>query len=462
MSSRNNKEVCKYALNNIGELIFIDDVPIEYREREVYYSYVDNSPMIAKKGLKNEWHFAHKDSSLRTGESDIHKLGKLAFKQEFEKPGPFWVTINTPHHCSQVGNCKLANKFGTCNRVFPQDFDLKSAFIGCELEKEVLDGAFKADVYLIPKDSSRNPMLIEIYHSNESSDAKKHSGLPIIEITIKQEEDVKLFFSRRLNESDSIVFYGMQPKRSFPTDDIFQRPVTLAKIASDQVLSIQQSTCMDLSATGAWYQEEDLMAIVHLGNSDPRTISKLAYQVAYRNGLHMRDCNLCKYHEGAGRCRISYRIAPTSSKTSNRALECKLFELNRQIVFPEHPHEHKEYNNYLLWMKGKGDKLTSQCLYNGGDFGISLMEEERASIPTERDCPYYVYLSRVIDCYYQGTHDVPLNLLSLYAEEAVRSGRFVALKENSAGDTIIDGISYEKVYAYIPTLVDKLPNLLVI
>lgn len=455
--------ICKFALNDAEELVYINDVPLEYRERGPYFSYIDHSPMIARKGKTNVWHFAHKDSTTRCGETDIHKLGKLAFKQEFDKPGPFWVTISdTPHHCRQAKNCKLANRFSTCNRVFPQDFDLKLSYVECKLEEEVLNGAFRADVCLIPKDSSRKPMLIEIFHSRESSEAKKQSGLPLIEITFKQEEDVKLFSTRKIVESENISFYGLQPRLSFPTDDVYRRPITIAEIDSDQVLSIRQSNCFDLSAAESWFREDNsLMAVVCEGESDYRKMARLAYQVAYRNGLQVRDCKLCKQHNGFG-CSISYRITPARPGTRNRALKCKHFELKENIVFPEHPSKNEEYNNFFLWLKGKGTELTSQCLYHGRDYGILLMEDNRASMPTEQDSAYYAYLSRVIDCYYQVTHDVPLNLLSLYAEEAVMSGRFVALKENTARDFIIDGLSYGKVYAYVPILVSKLPNSLVI
>jgi len=454
--------ICKFALNDANELVYINDVPLEFRERGTYFSYIDHSPMIARKGKKNEWHFAHKDLTPRCGETDIHKLGKLAFKQEFDKPGPFWITINnTPHHCCQAKNCKLANRFHTCNRVFPQDFDLKLSYAECKLEVELLNGAFRADVCLIPKDSSRKPMLIEIFHSSESSEAKKCSGFPMIEIAFKHEEDVKLFSTRKIVESENITFYGMQPKRSFPTDDVFRRRITIAEIDSNQVLSIRESNCYDLSADRNWLREDSsIMALFREGESDYREMARLAYQVAYRSGLKVRDCRLCKQHNGAGGCNIIHRITPASPGTRNRALECKHFELKDKIVFPEHPSINEEYNNFFIWLKGTA--LTSQCLYHGGDYGILLMEEDRASMSTEQDSAYYAYLSRVIDCYYQVTHDVPPDLLSLYAEEAVMSGRFVALKENTARDYIIDGLSYGKVYAYVPILVSKLPNSLVI
>lgn len=50
-----------YAQDESGKIVHINDVPLKYAERGHYYSIDEGDAMIARKGNKVAWHFAHKD-----------------------------------------------------------------------------------------------------------------------------------------------------------------------------------------------------------------------------------------------------------------------------------------------------------------------------------------------------------------------------------------------------------------
>ena len=78
-----------YAQDESGKIVHINDVPLKYAERGHYYSIDEGDAMIARKGKKVAWHFAHKDGRPRALETYLHKLGKSAFKQAFEESETF-------------------------------------------------------------------------------------------------------------------------------------------------------------------------------------------------------------------------------------------------------------------------------------------------------------------------------------------------------------------------------------
>ena len=81
----------RYALDENGNVISIDDVPIEYSRRGRYYFPGTGAEMIARKGKKVAWHFAHKDGNPGALETYLHNTGKYLFKQVFEAAGIYSI-----------------------------------------------------------------------------------------------------------------------------------------------------------------------------------------------------------------------------------------------------------------------------------------------------------------------------------------------------------------------------------
>lgn len=423
---------CKYALNQNGELVHIDTVPLSYRERGVFSSYVDGAPMIAKKGKKNIWHFAHKDNAEREGESDIHKLGKIAFKQEFDKPGPFYITIKTPLHCALKEKCELGDRT-FCNREDNMSFDLKTRYVSCELEKWIIQGdnQFRADVCLIPREQSKKPLLIEIYHTSESTPQKQESGLPMIEITFQTEEDVKLFQNRIFSESSNVRFFGIRPIRSYPTEDVFKAPTLIARINQNGEININKSTCFELSKYRHWIQPNDCLTIVTTENTDMPMADyyRCVVQIAALNGV---------YAKGADADRQTNVL---------HKVHLPVFELK----------------DYYIAKGPNADAFERIRLYASRDGGINLLEQEWASVAYSPEQKGYArYLESVVQCYYQGTYDVSVELLSMTAEQAYHSGRYVALIPKASFEASINNPLFLEDHKYVPVIVDEIPPTLVL
>lgn len=150
-----------YAQDESGKIVHINDVPLKYAERGHYYSIDEGDAMIARKGKKVAWHFAHKDGRPGALETYLHKLGKSAFKQAFEESETFYLLLPAPHPCSQNGACPIIKK-EACKPITLYSFNLKQYYSHCELEKRITFNGqdFQADVCLIPKNPKHDYLII--------------------------------------------------------------------------------------------------------------------------------------------------------------------------------------------------------------------------------------------------------------------------------------------------------------
>ena len=116
-----------YAQDESGKIIHIDDVPLKYAERGRYFSIDEGDAMIARKGKKVAWHFAHKDGRLGSTETYLHQLGKKAFKQAFEESETFTLSFELPHPCSQKDRCPIS-KVSNCDTYKSYPYNLKDYY----------------------------------------------------------------------------------------------------------------------------------------------------------------------------------------------------------------------------------------------------------------------------------------------------------------------------------------------
>lgn len=212
----------KYAYDELGNIISIDDVPKEGHLKKCFVCISCGGLMVAAIGPKRRY-FRHKaDDTNCNKESYLHKLAKYQIKRKFDdKSKPFeisfWGTTECINHCKRF-NDKECRSEG----AYPY-IDLHKYYDTCEEEK-VVDG-YVADLRLTHSlYPNRKPILIEVFVKHKCTEKKIHSGNKIIEVSVNSEESIDYIRDYKWcerkntfgNEEDALTsvgvsFYGFEP-----------------------------------------------------------------------------------------------------------------------------------------------------------------------------------------------------------------------------------------------------------
>ncbi len=212
-----------YALDCDNNLVKISDVTKDNRER--YHCLSCGMEMSAVLGNKIEHHFRHKGDEC-SRESYLHKLSKLLLKERFDKSPTFEISYYIVKGGCSNECCSLRDK--TCEENLELfTLDLKKDYNHCEIEGSYK--GFRADVKLSDtRNPDRKPIFLEIYVKHKCSNDKIASGIQIIEIPVKNEDDVlKSFDESRmvkdkelLSDKDMIKFHNF-PRQIYPKLSLF-------------------------------------------------------------------------------------------------------------------------------------------------------------------------------------------------------------------------------------------------
>lgn len=186
----------RYAYKD-GKIVCINNISTH----EIFHCISCGREMIAKLGEKRTKHFAHK-INVQTCDPNkyLHELTKLVLLQKFQSED-FKIKLNRTCQCIE-SSCLLNN----CKIKIPQEYDLKKHYNTCELEKNISD--FRAD--LLISGNKKDPILIEICVSHKCTSSKINSGLKIIEIPIRTEEDIEYLKKNPISEEKGVRFYGFK------------------------------------------------------------------------------------------------------------------------------------------------------------------------------------------------------------------------------------------------------------
>lgn len=181
-----------FAFDENCNIVCIDDLSKEDSKSHSYRCIQCGDEMEACIGRLKRPYFRHKvTNNSCSSESYLHKLAKIKIAEHFLKTEHFYISYSRTDKCKSYTNCKYA--YYSCNDRKPKVFDLKSYYQTCEIEKQVKgkDGvAYIADICLCSNNANFPPVLIEICVTHPCSEAKKLSGLKIIEIPIRKETDI--------------------------------------------------------------------------------------------------------------------------------------------------------------------------------------------------------------------------------------------------------------------------------
>ncbi len=165
--------------------------------------------MIARTdGRKQSPHFAHRvdQSGQCSYETYLHKLAKRQFVDLFQnrvsRQQPLWLELWHPTHCCGYNNpffdgCVLQNlRNAEHQNVTIVRHDLVRSYQIVGVEQAV--NGFVADVLLARRDEPTKQLLVEFLVTHESSEAKRNSGLRMIELKITDESSVERLLSQPL------------------------------------------------------------------------------------------------------------------------------------------------------------------------------------------------------------------------------------------------------------------------
>lgn len=177
----------RFAYDDQGNIIDFHDVTKEMREQTRFWCIGCGEEMVAVLGQQRQY-FRHKVEGNCSRETYLHKLGKRKVKELFDKEPEFWISYKSQHDCADKEKCEFYD-IGYCLQTKIDKYDLKQFYDSCE-EEQCVKG-YVADLLLTSKENPKTPpTLIEIWVSHKCEQSKYESGLRIIEIRLRSENDV--------------------------------------------------------------------------------------------------------------------------------------------------------------------------------------------------------------------------------------------------------------------------------
>lgn len=341
------------------------------------YYFVGAEPklqMIIKDGGVRQKHFAllNAEANNKEGiyESYIHAVWKKRIKAKFESGRPLKARYLVGPICSEVNKCEIKKKLPNlqCGNCYLKSVILNEEYDTCELEKGY-DG-FVGDLRLSDSKHPGKPvLLIEIFYKHECEEEKKKSGIKIIEIKVKDDQEgsidlsvlnekkaaikgFNLKFDKKGNPYDGpnmpdICFYGFD-RRAYPIMGLF----SVYKVGETLKYKYEKMT-ITCKMNDDFHSEMSLFEVViadEFVKEKERARKELLESMcaeAIRNDVKVRNCSLCRNEilSMINRCHCPYM----QTHSTNFALVCDKYEVLRRDV----ERKSKLLKNYPchIWIK---------------------------------------------------------------------------------------------------------------
>lgn len=274
-----------YALDNENHLINA----AEAEKGPDYFCPSCGEKMILRKGKQRRPHFAHKVNTEHCSyETYLHEIAKKQICKCFNESSEFTIKFSTKTTCA-VSECPLRTE-SPCIWSSLKEFNLKQYYNICK-EEVAFDG-FRADLLLSPKNTNHPPVIIEIWVTHKSTEAKLHSNYRIIEIQIESEDDIK-----QIVDKASIIESGYKTRfYNFKGDS--------HDIPNNAEQAFKHQFWID---NRGWFQFNNYSKCLtpntpEIANSIFRIESKyqisetLAFQKLTESGLDIKYCPMCRFY----------------------------------------------------------------------------------------------------------------------------------------------------------------------
>ncbi len=287
----NNPIKYKYAWDNDRHIVEISTVNKQLRGNTQYYCISCGKELIPRLGDKNQHHFAHKssdDTISCNNETYLHKLAKIKIKEKFDRVDTFIIKLHKNIICSSVKTCEFSQGAKTCCEQQEKVVNLKSYYDTCTIEKQI--GSFKADILLENSTRPIKPLLIEICVTHPCSEEKINSKLPIIEIPVSSEDDIKEIEMHTELKGDK---YNITLKDAYKPLEIKYPVQKYALFSSGKYLNedCYKTTCKEI--TMPQYKQ----ALLEISVYDQYFDNNYFLLYAQSLGYNIKDCSICQHYK---------------------------------------------------------------------------------------------------------------------------------------------------------------------
>lgn len=322
----------KYAYDENGTLVCIDSISKESRKLHKYTCVGCGNSLIPRAiGSKyKRAHFCHKDEVVCSGETYLHKLAKLIIKNKFETEPNFFIEYNATIECKNA-DCKYRTP-RCIDKYSSHRVDLKEYYDTCT-EESTING-YIADLLLTnSKYPKREPILIEVCVSHPCEDNKKESGLKIIEIKIKDEQDIFCLKHEEVIREPNYAFRGEKDVEfiSFKREMVIPYHVKIQRyIYNPKQNPIGYLTEIDCHKAYGRLRTESLIEL-NVVNKKSDNICQLWDMLKWMSRYKgLRRCNLCKFYyatmyEDFSRCRLSKKYGTPVFPSMDEAEKCRSY-----------------------------------------------------------------------------------------------------------------------------------------
>lgn len=338
----------KYAFDSKQQIVDVRELQrSEETRNEVFTCISCENILIPRLGEIKRKHFAHKHTQNCSEETYLHKLAKLTFEREYclalANNEPFYIELKIDRRCIA---CKDALGKVCYLESVDKLFDLTKRYKKISLE--VKNDEFIPDILLSDLTEEKN-LFVEIAVTHEITCKKVESKIPIIEISIQNEDDILLIKERIITQKDSrirLVNLNIQPEeRSICKESECPERIGVFVVYSNgkSILSwerLPKAKSLINSHMNGNILYCKLIGLGKIWSSSDEYKRNLIE--AYNNRIDVKNCFLCRYH---GENRSYYDDNDDEAKPifckflkikckSNYASECQYYKPDER-AFPD-------------------------------------------------------------------------------------------------------------------------------
>lgn len=304
--------------------------------------------MVANLGTKRRWHFSHKKDTACDGESYLHKLAKRLIREKFLSSDHFPIIFSRDVPCSERAQCPLYAKEECKERSVEILSDLKSynsniLYDRCDEEAPISD--FRADLLLTNSSiPNRQPVLIEIYKTHQSSVTKLNSNYKLIETKkINSEEDIEDIVNRGFIEGINCDTHNFNP----PLPNIRKRDVPIERFVlynsgKAYVHSVFEPDFLCENVYKKYHPQSTIELNIRTNSSFLPTSNQMgSYEMGLtylvKKGWDIKNCIVCKHykcgHYGDMICVLYKNLGlHTPKPEQTMAKHCPKYEINPKYI----------------------------------------------------------------------------------------------------------------------------------
>lgn len=341
--------------------------PDDYKQHKYYCVGCGQELLACAINSKNvHRYFRHKVEGVCSVETYLHKLTKHIIKKKFEEESEFLIEYEATNVCNKVG-CKYRNS--DCREImYSYRIDLKKDYDTCTEEAPI--NGYIADILLTNSEKPDiAPILIEVCVSHPCEEEKRNSGLQIIEIKIRNEQDVIDLQKKRVlcaspryasKREQTIEFISFKQEIQVPLR------VKLQRFIYNPNHRVGTLTYIDCDKAQYKLRESDdfiELNVVNMNNFGNLDELEIRSWLSLKKGI--RRCNLCKFYyktqyERNPKCRLSKNYGTPEYPLMSQAEQC------RSYIQRDYTSHYHNPDNYVI------EEITSPSLSRKREYKVIL------------------------------------------------------------------------------------------